>query len=90
MHYVKRFDIATDATNWLLTNHPGVYLYGSLIEAEPYLVNDTRIKLWASLYKDAWEGVDDSDQRNRDDETLDTRELSRLNTNRYYYDINHD
>jgi len=25
MHYIKKWDIATDSTNWLLTNHPDIY-----------------------------------------------------------------
>lgn len=33
-------------TNWLLTNHPDVYLFGSLAEAESYIGNDERVPLW--------------------------------------------
>ncbi|MBY4947001.1 hypothetical protein K6V92_10260 [Cupriavidus respiraculi] len=36
-------------TNWLITDAPDVYLYGSLLEAEPYLKNDPRIATWQSL-----------------------------------------
>ncbi len=34
--------------NWLLTSHPGAYLYASLMEAEPYMKNDARIATWAA------------------------------------------
>ena len=37
-------------TNWLLTNYPDIYLYGSLIESAPYLRDDQRIGLWQSEY----------------------------------------
>jgi len=36
-----------NTTNWLLTRSPDLYLYGSLLQAEAYLVNDERIPLWA-------------------------------------------
>lgn len=35
--------------NWLLATGPDIYLYGSLLEAEPYLKNDPRIETWRSL-----------------------------------------
>ncbi|MBN9497857.1 MAG: hypothetical protein J0H39_13960 [Alphaproteobacteria bacterium] len=40
----------SNTTNWLLTNYPNVYLYGSLIEAEPFMKNDLRIATWLGLY----------------------------------------
>lgn len=39
--------LALNASNWLLTNHPDAYLYGALMEAEPYMKNDQRIATWA-------------------------------------------
>jgi hypothetical protein len=33
-------------TNWLLTSHPDLYLFGSLVEAEMFGVNDERMGLW--------------------------------------------
>lgn len=35
--------------NWMITDAPDVYLYGSLLEAEPYLKNDPRIETWRQL-----------------------------------------
>lgn len=40
--------LSSNATNWLLTLAPDLYLYGSLLEAAPYIQNDERIGLWAS------------------------------------------
>lgn len=42
----------TDTTNWLLTAHPQIYLYGSLKHAAPFLKEDERIATWAALFED--------------------------------------
>jgi hypothetical protein len=42
-------------TNWLLTEAPDAYLYGALIQSAPYLSEDQRITVWASLYTAAVE-----------------------------------
>jgi hypothetical protein len=39
---------ASNTTNWLLTSHPDVYLFGTLVEAEAYLWNDERVAGWES------------------------------------------
>jgi hypothetical protein len=46
-------------TNWLLTNHPDVYLYGSLVHTAPYLKDDARIALWAGLLAQAMGEIED-------------------------------
>ena len=38
----------SNTSNWLLARSPDLYLYGSLLMAEPYLQNDERIQLWAA------------------------------------------
>lgn len=40
----------TNTTNWLLTEAPDVYLYGSLIHTAPYLKDDARLGVWESLF----------------------------------------
>ncbi len=37
-----------DISNWLLANHPDIYLYASLVESAPYLKDDERIAVWKS------------------------------------------
>lgn len=37
---------ASNTTNWLLTDHPDIYLYASLAQAEGFLYNDNRIAVW--------------------------------------------
>lgn len=43
----------TNLTNWIITNAPDLLLYGSLIEAEAFLVNDPRVPLWKTAFDEA-------------------------------------
>jgi len=55
----------TNTTNFLLTNHPDIYLYGTLVQAEPYLMNDERIGTWGALLGKAIEELRVSDERSQ-------------------------
>jgi hypothetical protein len=48
-------------TNWLLTEHPDVYLYGSLAEAEAFGFNDARLAAWRALGSDSLAQIIGSD-----------------------------
>ena len=49
--YYKRYDpLATTPTNWLLANHPSIYLYAALAEAAPFLYEDDRAPFWEAKY----------------------------------------
>ena len=48
---------AATPTTALLQKSPDVYLYGSLVAAEPFMMNDQRIQVWAELYKSAHEMI---------------------------------
>ena len=53
--------------NWLLSKNPDVYLYGVLMQAEPFLMNDERIQVWASMLEKGLEEMrlaDDKAQSN--------------------------
>jgi hypothetical protein len=50
------------ASNVFLANYPDALLYGALIEAEPYLINDVRSQTWATLYDRAIRNISDADQ----------------------------
>ena len=65
--YYKRVPALSDSntTNWLLTDHPDIYLYGSLCEAEPYLRNDERLVMWRSLFDQGLEELKDMDGMDR-------------------------
>lgn len=45
--------LASNATNWLLAKSPGVYLYGSLLESAPYMMDDQRIQTWGTFFDKA-------------------------------------
>ena len=65
--FYKRLDALSDTTttNWMLTNHPDVYLYGALKHAMPFLRHDQRMPLWESLYERGLERVQRADDRDR-------------------------
>lgn len=52
-YYAKVPALGTFETNWLLTNFPNIYLFGSLLASEAFLGTDPRIKLWGDLYDNA-------------------------------------
>jgi hypothetical protein len=41
---------ALTATNWVLTDHPDAYLYGTLLEAGAFLQDDARLPTWKQGY----------------------------------------
>jgi len=65
--YFKHFTALSDSntTNDMLTHHPDAYLYGALVEAEPYLQNDKRIQVWSSYYDRAKNDIISSNERDR-------------------------
>ena len=63
--YYTRIPALADGTNWLLTNHPDIYLFGTLVEAEPYLKNDERMPLWTSRLDKALSDLRLQGQRER-------------------------
>ena len=42
---------SSNATNVVLSNFPDAYLYGSLLHTAPYLGDDQRTQVWATLYQ---------------------------------------
>ena len=48
-------------TNWLTNFAPDLILYGTLLEAIPYLKSDERIGVWQSFYQDAIDSVNEQD-----------------------------
>lgn len=56
---------ADNATNWLLEDGPDAYLYGALLEAEPYLKNDARIATWQGFLQVALTDIQTSADKAR-------------------------
>ena len=67
MLYYKTFDpLSVDnTTSTMLTENPDVYLYGSLLEAEPFLMNDQRVQLWATAFQQALADIQEQDNKDR-------------------------
>ena len=65
--YYARFAALSGAndTNWLLTNMPEIYLYASLVQASPFLRDDDRVPLFATLYQSAVDSVNKQDKTAR-------------------------
>ena len=54
---------SSNTTNWLLASHPDIYLYGALVQAQPFLGNDERLGTWGTLLGKALEELRVSDER---------------------------
>ena len=66
LSYYKRFDpLAVTPTNWLMANAPGVYLYAALLEAQPFIMNDQRLPVWAAMLGGATRALMMADQQDR-------------------------
>lgn len=65
--FYKRVPALTGSanTNWMLTNHPDLYLYGSLVAAEPFIFEDKRLPMWKSMYDQALKQVEEADEKDR-------------------------
>jgi len=63
MLYLKKIDNLSVAnpTETMLTENPDIYLYGALLEAEPFLMNDGRIQTWGSLLLEAAKDLQERD-----------------------------
>lgn len=53
----------SNTSNAFLANCPDLLLYGSLIEAEPYLMNDPRLQTWITMFNRGLSSLTTSDQQ---------------------------
>ena len=58
--YRKTLGNLVNDTNWLYDNFPMVYVYGTLVQAEPYLEKDERIATWNAMYQGAVRALETS------------------------------
>tara|TARA_R110002012_G_scaffold92411_1_gene224451 strand:- start:1060 stop:1677 length:618 start_codon:yes stop_codon:yes gene_type:complete len=65
VYYESIPDLATNTTNWLLTNYPDAYLYSSLIHSSPFLQEDQRVAVWNTLYLNAVSAINLEGERAR-------------------------
>jgi hypothetical protein len=52
-------------TNTVLTEYPDLYLFGSLLEAAPYMRDDARIAVWQERFDRAVKEISDNETENR-------------------------
>ena len=63
LYYAKPTFLSTaNTSNVFLANYPDALLYASLIEAEPYLINDARSQLWSTLYDRAIKNITEANE----------------------------
>lgn len=63
LYYAKPAVLSdSNSSNIFLANCPDALLYGSLLEAEPYLMNDARMQVWGSMYQNALRTITESDE----------------------------
>ena len=66
MYYGKTPALSASNTyNWLLQDAPDAYLYGALVQSAPYLQDDVRTQVWASLYTNAIQSLQKSSNETR-------------------------
>lgn len=66
MYYGKTPALSASNTyNWLLQDAPDAYLYGALVQSAPYLQDDVRTQVWASLYTNAIQSLQKSSDETR-------------------------
>ena len=82
MTYYKAIDALSDSatTNWAILNAPDLYMYGTLLQAEPFLMNDERVPLWERGFRQAISDIQEQDNKDRHSGS----EMRVMNTSGYY------
>ena len=70
----------SNTTEQMLTENPDIYLYGALMEAEPFIMNDERVGLWAQGFGQAVQALQEQDNKDRHSGSA----LRVMNTGGYY------
>jgi hypothetical protein len=56
---------ASNTTNWFTTNATDALLYGSLLEAAPFLADDPRVQMWKAAFDIAVDSIKKEEVRSR-------------------------
>ena len=69
LNFYKKFDAlsCSNATNFILENHPAIYLYGSLFHAANFLggYNPQQVQTWQQMYATAMERLELNDREDQ-------------------------
>ena len=57
--------LADSGNNWLLANHPDIYLYGTLLQSAPYLMDPQSVGTWGTLYMQSMQELQSADEKSR-------------------------
>jgi hypothetical protein len=57
--------LAANNTNWLMSAHPDLYLFGAMAEAESFGVNDERMPMWKARRDEIFEEIIARDRQTR-------------------------
>jgi len=57
--------LGDSANNWLLLAHPDVYLYGTLMQASPYIMDQQSAQQWDGLLARSMQELQASDEKSR-------------------------
>jgi len=63
VYYETLPSLEANSTNWLMTNYPDAYLYGSLLHSAPYLQEDVRLQTWSALYQSVVSAINQDAER---------------------------
>lgn len=63
LSYYQKIPALSDSStaNWLLAKAPELYLYGALVEAAPFMMDDGRTQTWGTLFQKALKDLQDAD-----------------------------
>lgn len=78
LKYLKKWDIATDLTNTLLSTYPDAYLSAALVEGFAYTMDEDRAMLWAGKLQGLIEEINRKEARSRSQAKLRNGELLSL------------
>ena len=80
--FYKKIDAlsVSNTTEQMLTDNPDIYLYGALLEAEPFLMNDQRVQLWATAFQESVRALQEQDNKDRHSGSA----MRVMNTGGYY------
>jgi len=67
LQYYKAFTplSSSNASNYILAKHPGIYLYGSLFHASNFIggIDANQVQTWTAMYQAALERCENNDQQ---------------------------
>jgi hypothetical protein len=63
--YFEKIEALSGTVNWLFSAHPDLYLLGSLVEAEMFLVNDPRAAMWKARRDEIFDEIEKLSNKTR-------------------------